>query len=204
MVYKVSSLHPLSLPTPFPGASSALFQCICKLCTHSLALWIILHKWHLTILIVLQLAFSTAVVNYVSRNEKRRAPHPQFQWSVSAPLRPRPLSLDRRLVPRPLPWPAPRRAASAPARPGSRPQVWRDNPSRPARAPTGQKGPLVFSTVPGARAPRQVGGWRKAPRQRRLIQPRLGSGEDWMKERVQDVYAVVKGKGKERNHRVLV
>lgn len=107
MVYKVSSLHPLSLPTPFPGASSALFQCICKLCTHSLALWIILHKWHLTILIVLQLAFSTAVVNYVSRNEKRRAPHPQFQWSVSAPLRPRPLSLDRRLVPRPLPWPAP-------------------------------------------------------------------------------------------------
>lgn len=100
--------------------------------------------------------------------------------------------------------PGPRRAASAPARPGSRPQVWRDNPSRPARAPTGQKGPLVFSTVPGARAPRQVGGWRKAPRQRRLIQPRLGSGEDWMKERVQDVYAVVKGKGKERNHRVLV
>lgn len=116
MVYKVSSLHPLSLPTPFPGASSALFQCICKLCTHSSALWIILHKWHLTILIVLQLAFSTAVVNYVSRNEKRRAPHPQFQWSVSAPLRPRPLSLDRRLVPRPLPWPAPRRFRASPPR----------------------------------------------------------------------------------------
>ena len=173
-MHKVSSLHPPSPLTPFPKAC----QTISSAFTHiSWALWILLRKWDLTVLIVLQLAFSTSPYSVANR---RASPSPT---PTVACHKARTAASPAGLAPPP--------GAHQPA-PGSRPT---SRASRPAPAPAyWTKGTVALrgnrpwgTCLPGR-------SWGKAPLQAGSIQLQpTWEGEDRVQGRARDICAVLGG-----------